>query len=204
MITAFPYTVCGIIFGLLLSDASLEITTTSINARFSLEMSIHQSAYLVDVFFALSHYCKSYPTLCKHVVRGEVHYSLRFRTRSLPIFTVLHCMFYVNGLKIVPLEIFEFLTPVALAHWIAGDGIVRHKGLGLCTHSFTIPDTVRLINVLIIRYAFECTLRMEQGKFPMIYIKASSIGLLRSIVLPHLHSAYHYKLYGLKVNSIKL
>jgi len=68
MITAFPYTVCGIIFGLLLSDASLEITTTSINARFSLEMSIHQSAYLVDVFFALSHYCKSYPTLCKHVV----------------------------------------------------------------------------------------------------------------------------------------
>src|SRR5690349_17049546 len=72
MITAFPYTVCGIIFGLLLSDASLEITTTSINARFSLEMSIHQSAYLVDVFFALSHYCKSYPTLCKHVVSRRI------------------------------------------------------------------------------------------------------------------------------------
>jgi hypothetical protein len=52
----------------------------------------------------------------------------------------LYNLFYVNGVKIIPNTlIYELLTPVALAHWIMGDGKARPSGLILCTHSFTIP-----------------------------------------------------------------
>jgi hypothetical protein len=81
------------------------------------------------------------------------------RPRSLPCFTVIYQLFYVNGVKVVPLDIFNLLTPVAIAHWIQGDGFWAHPGVVLCTDSFTVPDVVRLMNVLIVRYQLECTLR---------------------------------------------
>lgn len=64
----------------------------------------------------------------------------------------------------------------------------------LCTDSFTIPDVVRLMNVLIIRYRLDCTLRMDHGKYPRIYIRANSMPLLRSIVVTHTHPSMYYKL----------
>jgi hypothetical protein len=42
-----------------------------------------------------------------------------------------------------------------------GDGSQRDTGLMLCTDSVTIQDTVRLINVLKIRYDLNSTLRIK-------------------------------------------
>lgn len=70
-----------------------------------------------------------------------------------------------------------------------GDGAFDCGGLVLCTDSFTIPDVVRLMNVLIVKYQLECTFRVYNGKYYRIYIKASSISHLRTIVLPHIHSS---------------
>lgn len=67
-------------------------------------------------------------------------------------FTKLHSIFYVNGVKVIPQNIYELLTPVALAHLIMGDGSAQRHGLIICTDSYTIPEVVRLINVLMIRY----------------------------------------------------
>jgi hypothetical protein len=36
--------------------------------------------------------------------------------------TELHSLFYPNGIKIIPKDIYNMLTPVALAHLIMGDG----------------------------------------------------------------------------------
>lgn len=38
-------------------------------------------------------------------------------------------IFHINGLKVVPANIYELLTPVALAHLIMGDGSARDYGL---------------------------------------------------------------------------
>jgi hypothetical protein len=45
----------------------------------------------------------------------------RFSTRSLPFFTVYYELFYVNGVKMVPLNIASYLTAVSLAFWIQDD-----------------------------------------------------------------------------------
>ena len=51
-----------------------------------------------------------------------------------------------------------FASPIALAHWIMGDGKAKPLGLILCTDSYTIKEVVRLMNVLMIRYRLDCTL----------------------------------------------
>jgi len=64
----------------------------------------------------------------------------------------------------VPQNIYELLTPIALAHLIMGDGSVERHGLIICTDSYSIEDVIRLMNVLIIRYRLECTLRVRKKK----------------------------------------
>jgi len=55
-----------------------------------------------------------------------------------------------------------------------GDGCAQGSGMVLCTNSFTIPDVVKLMNILIIRYQLKCTLQSDRGK-PRIYISASQL-----------------------------
>jgi len=78
--------------------------------------------------------------------------------------TELHSLFYPNGIKIVPYNIYNMLTPVAIAHITMGDGTAREYGLEICTNSYSLEDVVRLMNVLMIRYILECSLRAHKKK----------------------------------------
>jgi hypothetical protein len=95
-------------------------------------------------------------------------YSLTLQTRSLYCFSKLYQLFIENGVKTIPKDIFNLLEPVALAHWIQGDGkYVASGGLRLCTDSYTIQDVVRLMNVLMVRYELICTVHKSQpGQYP--------------------------------------
>ena len=102
-------------------------------------------------------------------------------------------MFYVDSKKIVPQNIYELLTPVALAHFIQGDGTNTGNGLRICTDSFTLHDCIKLINVLRIRYRLNATLHLYRGNY-RIYISKSSMPLLISIVFPYMTPSMYYKL----------
>lgn len=187
----------SVIVGLLLSDGWLSrASATNKNCRLGFAQSGAHSKYFWFVFFSLAHYCSSYPIVRDRTRLGKQNISLQFFTRSLTCITELYFLFYPKGVKIVPEDIYNMLTPVALAHMIMGDGGVQRHGLQLCTDSFTISDVVRLINVLILRYTLDCTLQMDR-QYPRIYIKQVSIPLLRSIVISHMHPSMYYKL-GLK------
>jgi len=81
-----------------------------------------------------------------------------------------------------------------------GDGSVQRHGLILCTNSFSLPDVVRLMDVLMIRYGLECTIHIKRRQGPeqkiehAIYILQGSLPLLRTIVIPYFHSSMYYKL----------
>lgn len=78
-----------------------------------------------------------------------------------------------------------------------GDGTASLYGLVLCTNSFSLPDVVRLMNVLMIRYGLECTIHIKRQNKKiehMIYIRQRSMPLLCSIVAPHFHPSMLYKL----------
>jgi hypothetical protein len=112
----------------------------------------------------------------------------------MPCLTELYYLFYPNGVKVIPEDIYNILTPIALAHMIMGDGSVKSHGLIICTDSYSIEDTIRLINVLIIKYRLECTLRVPRKNQYRIYIRQSSMPLLQDIVSPHFHFSMLYKI----------
>jgi len=158
--------------------------------------SYNHSEYLWFVFFMLSHYCSSYPLFRKRTRFGKVGYSLEFTTRSLPCLTELFYLFYPRGtgIKIIPENIYELLTPIALAHVISGDGLVSRHGIVLCTDSYSVSDIVRLINVLIIKCRLNSTLQYHTPTQPRIYIKESSMPLLRHVVSPYMCYIMLYKI----------
>ena len=118
--------------------------------------------------FLLSHYCSSFPYVTTEI-KGKPFSRLAFQTRQLPCLTDIYNLFYINKIKIVPNNIYELLTPVALAHWIMGDGSAVNKGLVLCTDSFSLEQTILLLNVLVIKYELDCTL-WKQSSGWRIYI----------------------------------
>jgi len=208
MIVLPPYQK-SVIIGLILSDGWLIFARShSMSARLGFSQSGDHAGYFWFVFSILSHYCFSYPRLRIKARLGKEIIGLEFFTRSLPCFTELHSLFYPNGVKIIPSNIYELLTPVALAHLIMGDGSVQRHGLILCTNSYSLEDVVRLINVLMIRYRLNCNLRLITRKNNKIeytiYISQHSIPLLRTIVNPYFYPSMLYKLGYKKINLNKV
>lgn len=191
----------SVIIGLILSDGWL-IRANRPNARLGFKQSLSHASYVWFVLNLLSHYCFSYPSLVIGIRAGNRNYALQLFTRSMPCLNELHCLFYPAGKKVIPSNIFDLLTPVALAHLIQGDGQTSRHGLVLCTNSFLIKDVVRLMNVLIIRYRLECNIReyrQSNGKLEfMIYIRHGSMPLLRTIVKPYMHPSMLYKIENCK------
>jgi len=61
-------------------------------------------------------YCQSFPFLTYHRLRGKIFFSLVLKTRTYVVFKILYDKFIVYGVKIVPIDIYDLLTEVALAH----------------------------------------------------------------------------------------
>lgn len=120
--------------------------------------------------------------------------ALYFRTRGLPCLNQLRSLFYKDKVKIVPEDIYNLLTPVALAHLIMGDGSAKKHGLILCTDSYTLIDIVRLINVLIVKFNLDCKLRYHSPTQPRIYISHYSMPTLRKLVKPYMAESMLYKI----------
>lgn len=185
----------SVIIGLLLSDGWLVFGgARSKNVRLGFKQSANHVSYILFVFNILSHYCSSGIKSRTGNRLGKRIYDLEFFTRTMPCLTELYYFFYIQGVKKIPLNIYELLTPVALAHLIMGDGASRPHGLIICTDSYELVDVVRLMNVLIIRYELDCTLRFHTSTQPRIYIKENSMSKLRAIVESYMCESMKYKL----------
>lgn len=190
-----PPTVYSILVGILLSDGWLEKQNLVANTRFRFKQALIRVDYVIFTFLSLSHYCSSVPSLVIGTRRKTVTYGLQFSTRGYPCLNELYYLFYNNKIKTVPYNIYELLTPIALAHWIMGDGAKRNKGLVLCTDSFPITDVIKLSNVLRIKYGLNTTITGFNNNKPRIYILPDSMRQLVKIVKPYILNTFWYKLH---------
>lgn len=186
----------SIFVGILLSDATLQRLNKGGGTRLQFKQKYGQFEYLYFVFFQLSHYCSRGPSVTKAILHNKVHYGLNFTTRSLNCITELYEVFYLNGKKIVPKNLYELLTWEGLVHWICGDGTYS-SGITLQTQCFTIEELVLIINVLIIKFGLECTIH-KQNNYSVIYIKSKSIKNNLHNMLPYIHPTMLYKFIGPK------
>lgn len=119
--------------------------------------------------------------------------SVQFVTRTSPVFTAWRRRFYLEGRKVVPLEIHRFLTPLALAVWFMGDGAADHCGITIQTHSFTRGEVERLIEALSEGFDIVVTMRANEGR-PILYIGNAMFPRFRQVVAAFVLEELEYEL----------
>lgn len=102
------------------------------------------------------------------ISRGNWKIIYTFQSLTMPYFTTLWHEWYsvVNGrsIKRLPANILDLLTPLALAHWIMGDGSFDGYGRGLGrvvlhTDNFTHDEVQLLRDILKSKFNIESTLK---------------------------------------------
>jgi ubiquinol-cytochrome c reductase cytochrome b subunit len=191
--------VLSIIFGSLLGDGHAELRSKGNGTRITFYQEGSHVSYLLWLHNLLAElgYCSSnLPVIQTRLgQKGIVRKIIRFRTWTYSSLNWVHELWYINGMKIVPANIGEFLTPLALAIWIMDDGGKVSSGLKLATNSFSYSDCLLLVKVLYDNFNIKASVQ-SAGKDNQyhIYIWKDSIPLLREIVLPYVHSSMKYKL----------
>jgi len=194
--------------GILLSDGSISVESNKnykVGGRFRFKQSLIRYEYIYTVFSILSHYSSSYPRFVKTRINRKDFYGIEIITRSLPCFLELHKIFYLNGRKRIPDNLYDILTYEGLAHWIMGDGsFVKGGGLYLHTQSFTVYECVFVMNILYIKFRLSTTLHMQRNQ-PLIYFGVKGIKILyphiHSYIIPSMRYKFYYKL-DMNSNSI--
>ncbi len=87
--------------------------------------------------------------------------------------------------KVIPENIGELLTPLALAVWIMDDGTWKQPGVRIATNCFTKEECELLVSVLDLKFNLKCSLHKNNNNY-QIYIKQESISSLRKLVIPHM------------------
>jgi hypothetical protein len=114
---------------------------------------------------------------------GKVHSAIFFRTFALPCFKELYELFYVEGSKVVPLNIGELLTPLGLCYWISDDGTFDkiNRAVRLCTNSFSLDEVQLLVSVLTNKFNLKCTINKQRGAY-IIRISSKSLPDLQNLL----------------------
>lgn len=195
--------IISMIIGSTLGDSHLEKRKNGIGTRVIFEQSNRNVEYLMwfHSYFSNRGYCSSIKPKLKIRIKqeGKVYYQYRVSSYTFSSFNWIHEMFYklVDGkyIKFVPLNIEEYLTPLALAIWFMDDGSKKGKGASIATNCFTLEEVNLLCKVLKSKYNIIATSNKSgENKGHIIYIHSNSMKLFSSIVKPYLLPSLYYKL----------
>jgi LAGLIDADG DNA endonuclease family len=131
---------------------------------------------------------------------GKTYESYRFSSFTLPYLTELHSIWYKknNGknVKIIPSNIEELLTPIALAYWLASDSGFnkKHGILVISTESFLFEEVQILSSILQKKYNIHNTINTHGKNKFVIRIAKSSMGSLQTIVTPFFPPSMKYRI----------
>jgi ubiquinol-cytochrome c reductase cytochrome b subunit len=191
--------VLSVIIGSLLGDSYGEKHGEGTRINFQQEESNMEYLIWNHKFFSERGYCsKIKPKTKKRLGKnGKIRYFYRFKTFTFTSFDWIREMFYKNGIKIVPLNIGEFLTPLALAIWIQDDGAKSSAGLKISTNCFTFQEVELLCKILNEKY--QLFPKPQSAGVPnqyIIYFPKNSMNNLSKLVKPHMVPSMRYKLNG--------
>jgi hypothetical protein len=152
----FPPYVLQVITGMLLGDSWLSKPTSSGQSAFGVQQKqLDFVQFLWEIFNPLGIVGALPYTSSRFDTRTSKTYTISgFLTVILPFFGILYHKWYtiVEGkvIKQLPANIYDLLTPVALAFWIAGDGSYspRDGVTVLSTESFTPEEVALLVSII--------------------------------------------------------
>lgn len=187
-----------VLVGTLLGDATIPKQRGLSKHNVKFEQKVGNKEYLNHLYSIFRNFVGTSPSL-REIKGGNAlnRQSYWFRTYRHLLFTDYYNLFYLNGKKIVPLNIGNLLTERGLAFWFMDDGhIVNNKSsrsFYLNTYAFTIEDQQRLCNVLEVKFGIHCNLQKD-GLSYRIYIRSSSFLKFKKLVSPFLVNCMKYKI----------
>lgn len=174
----------AIVIGSLLGDGSMRCKA---NALLEINHCLTQQGYVDWKHQRLANLVNTPPKSRKGNGRRTAY---RFVTRSLPVLTPYHELFYGAGAKRVPdVE----LSPLALAVWFMDDGSRSRNAVYLNTQQFAVGCQRRLLKMLRKQWGIKGSLNRDKH-YHRIYIAVESVPRLAEIIRPHLLPAFEYKL----------
>lgn len=111
--------IISIFYGSLLGDSHAEKRNAGIGTRLSFSQESNRKQYLLWLHNLISElgYCSpSIPIIQSRIgFKGIIRYIIRFHTYTYSSLNWLHEVWYPNGKKVIPRNIEEYLTPLAIA-----------------------------------------------------------------------------------------
>ena len=197
--------IISLIIGSVLGDSHLEKRNRGIGTRIKFEQSNKNVEYLMwfHSYLSTRGYCNTdKPKLKKRIRKnGEVYFHYSLNTYTFSSFNWIHDMFYkpigIDGkyVKIIPLNIEEYLNPLALAIWFMDDGSKLKKGARIATNCFTYKELLLLCEIL--KNKFNLTVTIHSGgknKGHTLYISSLSMPTFSKIIKPYVLPSLYYKL----------
>lgn len=191
-----------IIVGSMLGDMSATRPGPKRNTRLTIGQSKSNQSYLLSLAALLSTLIRQPNVTPNNKLdrkTGIQFYGHKFCSMSLPCLNIYREWFYPEGIKIVPNDIGQHLTPGGVAHWFMQDGSkTSDNGVTFATHCFTACQAERnlLIEVLSSKFGLSCT-QQQMGKGESqkaIYVRRKSIPHFLELVCLHMHPCMLYKL----------
>lgn len=215
-------TIISILIGNLLGDGWGEKRGGA--TRFHIHMSSKNMEYVYWLHKALSEkgYCsaKKPRTLKQIGSKGQIYYSIKFRTFSFSSLNYIYDMFYkkeryetlkdknsyqnsdkraqlsgplIRNIKTVPANIGEFCTAKTLAIWLMDDGSVSGSGVRISTESFSLSDVTLLQTMLFQNFSIRTTIQQHKTRW-ILYFPKNQLPLLSKITKPYFLPCMYYKL----------
>ena len=195
--------IISIFIGSLLGDGHLEKRKQGNGTRIKFEQSSKNVEYLMWFHSYLSQrgYCNTNKPKLKKRIRknGVIYYHYTINSFTFSSLNWIHDMFYkeIEGkyIKIIPLNIEQFLTPISLALWFMDDGSKLGKGAKIATNCFTKTELEKLCKTL--KNKFNLTVTVHSGginKGYTLYISSSSMSTFSKIIKPYMLPSLYYKL----------
>jgi hypothetical protein len=168
------------------------------NVRLIFRQSSIHASYLYHLYELFQKFVVTPPSVTTIMNKntGRVRYNISFATLALPCFNKIYESFYIDGKKVIPINIDEMLTSVSLAYWIMDDGSFTGSGLRLSTNAFSIEELERLIKVLDKNFGIKASMNIQYKDKSQytLYITKYQLPLVINLVKNFMHPDMMYKL----------
>ncbi len=182
-----------VIIGSLLGDARLECRSIGLRHPITARLRVHhgekQKEYVFWKYQILENLVVRKPREISWVnpKRNLHEVSWYFHTKSLENFGILHDYFYRNNTKILPPNIFDLLTPKAMAVWFMDDGSNTKRSFTLNTHGFSKEEQLCIATFLRDTYEITATVIKDRDKFKLAigrYDYTTFANIIRPFIIP--------------------
>lgn len=184
-----------VLIGSLLGDGRLECRSKKGSARFRIHHADSQRDLLFWKYNEFRNLVNRRPwrTNWYDKRNSRTYTSWFFHTKTMTIFTSIYHWFYQSNQKHVPNGISNYLTPLAIAVWIADDGCRGGTSLILNSQSFCLREQRVILEAFKYRYNIEGLINRDRSNFRLRFNRSNADklrGIIRKFDIPILNKKF--------------